>query len=512
MATTYDIDTTPHAGTFIRALQNLPWSTTDAISEFIDNSFGAGRGDAKLAWVQWHQSRRILQVFDNGRGMEDISALFRVERMDNFTPGDIGKFGFGGTFALLWLSQKAKVWSLRDGLLSWVEVDWHKQASGNSYDLKGHYAVATEKNCPAALFDEGHGTLIELKVAPKRQIRPSNAKRDLALNYGPALRHGRTLYWRDVKSGQLSRLADRAEVPKPKPISIEFKLDEHSLKATGEVGVAPDASVAESGISICFGPRLLIPNEKQCFHSPDGTKVYGGAGVRGYVDLSHSWMEGEFLSTTKAKIDDSRARKALMEALFETLEPLLKEVEEEHRQIRIKLAVDELNLMFNRALSPRMVEDDDGLPQGAEKESDGNGDSPPSPPDPDAKYPLDPNGKKKGQAQDQEPTASLDIRPQSDAGLKGLVCLIEEQGDKFVGWINEDYNGLLDQLEGKKERSELYAFVATELARAMLSNGWKERAPLIFKPRLVRAVDELPDAYQQGKVTRFLLDRIEQGK
>src|ERR1043165_8221357 len=102
------VDTAPKAS-FLRGLQGKDWSYAGAISELVDNSFGQGRGNATEVYIAWNANKRELTVTDNGNGMDRVSRLFRLGDTVGRSPGDIGEYGSGGTMALIWAAERARV-------------------------------------------------------------------------------------------------------------------------------------------------------------------------------------------------------------------------------------------------------------------------------------------------------------------------------------------------------------------------------------------------------------------
>ena len=51
-------------------------------------------------------NRRNLTVFDGGNGMDEIVKAFRLGASVGLGPEDIGRYGCGGTMAMIWPSWK----------------------------------------------------------------------------------------------------------------------------------------------------------------------------------------------------------------------------------------------------------------------------------------------------------------------------------------------------------------------------------------------------------------------
>src|SRR5262245_29785536 len=92
-------DTTPKPA-FLLAMQNQKWSVSGALAELVDNSFGSGRGNADYCAIIHRQRQRVIEVLDNGQGMEYLGRIFQLGNTIGRAPGDIGRYGSGGTMAL----------------------------------------------------------------------------------------------------------------------------------------------------------------------------------------------------------------------------------------------------------------------------------------------------------------------------------------------------------------------------------------------------------------------------
>ena len=104
-------DTTPRPS-MLRGMQAQKWSVAGALSELVDNSFGPGRGNAAKVVITYSPKARTITVLDNGQGMEAIGRLFQLGSAPVRAPGDIGNYGFGGSFAVLWLARQVNIWTL----------------------------------------------------------------------------------------------------------------------------------------------------------------------------------------------------------------------------------------------------------------------------------------------------------------------------------------------------------------------------------------------------------------
>src|SRR5260221_8245279 len=116
-------DTTPTAKHLI-ALASQKWTAVGAISELVDNSLGRLRGKGNKVLIIHDKREKKISVLDDGVGMDRIGRLFQLGNTIGMGAGDIGKYGSGGTMALLWLPTDVRIWTLRGGKVMRDHVSW----------------------------------------------------------------------------------------------------------------------------------------------------------------------------------------------------------------------------------------------------------------------------------------------------------------------------------------------------------------------------------------------------
>src|SRR5262245_9109914 len=99
---------------FLLSLANRNWHVKTAISELVDNALGKLRGDAKHVKIIHDTTKRILTVFDDGNGMPHLVKAFRLGDSAGIGPEDIGRYGCGGTIAMIWLAYRVRIWTMQD--------------------------------------------------------------------------------------------------------------------------------------------------------------------------------------------------------------------------------------------------------------------------------------------------------------------------------------------------------------------------------------------------------------
>lgn len=497
---------------FLRAVQNQQWTVSGALSELVDNSFGTGRGNATEVRLAWYVKNRILTVCDNGQGMDDLTRLFQLGNTIGRGVGDIGEYGSGGTMALIWLGRHVYVWTLKKGRVAFANVDWNKYIQANVFpSIDPSWHRATEENTPANLFAQGQGTFIALALPHKRRVIPNSITTDLATTYSPALRQGRTVIWQSIPqmtafsaSGQEDPtirideriLGEPLTIPDAIELRVEFELDGQRLTAQGKAGYIDGLPISQSSMAIGFGPRLLL-RTKDCYHGDKQT--YNGSGVTGYVDLDDGWQP--FLSTTKAVVDDNRAWEELMAQLFRQLEPLLSEAQSQAYSIFFDGIQLDLQRMLDGLMDVSLTAPDETGTQPGTGLHGGNGvgGKPGKRPPPALPPPARAYGKLR-----------LNLVPQSDPQMEGLLCQIDVQNHSLAGSVNKDHSFVQAAMaERPPNRLAFHHMVVTSIVDAILQQR-PELLDEIFNPATRRRLQALKGDPQmlRGLFVRVLLDSV----
>ncbi|MDP2619523.1 MAG: ATP-binding protein, partial [Hyphomicrobiales bacterium] len=343
-------DTTPKPA-FLRALQQQKWTVHGALSELIDNSYGPGRGDASTVLIIHDTTNRVLEVVDDGRGMQAVGMLFQLGDTIGRSVGDIGHYGSGGTMAILWFPSVVDVWTLRDGLVSHHQRAWAQQFGATSFfPVPNEWEPSTPSNTPDELREFSHGTMIRLHLLTGRSVHSGHVTRELSQIYGPGLRRGKRLLWQTITNGRssdIAALSDPFQSPESAKDHITFeasiRVGVQSLPVRGCVALIDGRTYKQSQIAVGYGYRI-IERTNDCYQSPDGSEKYHGIGVGGWVDLGEGWQS--HLSTTKDVIINSDARDALMGLIFSKIKPLLEQTE----SAEIRILFEDIALNFRAGL------------------------------------------------------------------------------------------------------------------------------------------------------------------
>lgn len=450
-------DTTPKPA-FLRGLQQQKWTISGALSELVDNSFGPARGDATRCEITYDPASRRLTVLDNGRGMDSVGRLFQLGNAIGRAPGDIGLYGSGGTMALIWLADRVRIWTLRDGKVNHDTVTWNNFIGADAFPVVSDaWAVANSSNTPPSLLANRHGTLIELSVSLARTsssrgtIFTSNIMRDLSETYAPAKRLGKKLIWSTLgKNGQQHTLGDSFEAldqDSKVVISGGLMVGDEFLEVRGEIGLVEGLSRDKSKVAIGYGSRVIFKT-RDCFTSPDGAEKFLAAGVTGWIDLRDGWQP--YLTVLKDDIADGPVRETLMAWLFERARPLLKKVEDSSLQLLLDGIALGLRLTMGEPRDRHL-----GTGQG------------PTPGDGHSVVEIEPTT---GETVPDKQTAKtrssgIEITKLDDAAMDGRLCYVERDRDGVVAFVNEDHPIVKEALKAQPlNRMALELLVTREIA------------------------------------------------
>lgn len=503
-------DTTPRPA-FLRAMQAQRWTVQGALSELVDNSFGAGRGNARNVLIGHHTKQRILTVLDDGQGMEAIGRLFQLGNTIGRAPGDIGVYGAGGTMALLWLASKVEIWTLRDGKVSADAVDWREQIQRELFPVVSNdWHPATLSNVPQALLNNGHGTLIRIHLQRERIFVPSNVKRDLARTYAPALRHGKTLRWvtRGGKEGGTDLLADPYVDAFDESVIIDGALvvpdNEEPLMFHGRVGVIDGLPLSQSDIAIGYGPRVII-RTKDCYKSPDGETRYSGAGISGWIDLGDGWQS--YLSVTKDAMNDRPLWEAFMAHVHEEIRPLLKAAEDEKLSVELEGIALMLEQIFDGQATVEVGSLGKKPPGEEEKGGQRHGtDEPDRGEEPTRDTNKDPTDKDGDDTTRDDPARTrIEIISEDDVSMGGVLCRAELLGERIDVFVNKDHEDIQTAMMRKPVNRQFLNFVVvSDIANVIVKNDILLRK--LLPKTVMRDLMDRDDEERRRLLIRVLVD------
>jgi hypothetical protein len=510
-------NTTPRPR-LLEAEAGLKWSVAGAVSELVDNSFGPQRGNARNVTIIYNRTKRQLIVRDDGVGMEHIGQLFQLAEGVGRSIADIGKYGSGGTKAIVWLADKAKVTTLRNGKVMRDEAVWSEWEKMKSWpEVSDVWEPASFRNASTALLEMGHGTEIELFLRRERAINVEVVQRDLERTFAPAFRHGKSLEWLTMSRGRDWKRKLRGdwltmpdEPRKHIKFAIDVAVDDIVLPVTGEVGLIDGLSYNDSTIAVGFIWRNIF-HTRSCYEH-DGRR-YGGSGVAGWIDLGEGWQD--FLTTTKDEIKDDRLREALMAAVFEKIEPLLKQTEEERLSIILDgIALDLTEALGNLNQLEEEIEEGFSDMPARQRFFDDDISSRDRPAVPLRKFepkvvendrnnsgPHDPQKKKV------PPVTRLSIHKTPDNEIGGALCRLDLLSDNDTTLrveVNKDHEVIEELLKARPlNRMGLNLMITREIAAALC-----ERPALLERVVTAKLKRKLETADNQTKKKERLLARL----
>ena len=504
-------DTTPKPA-FLLAMQNQRWTVSGALSELVDNSFGDARGNARKVVITYDVAGRVIDVFDDGHGMDAIGRIFQLGNTIGRSPNDIGRYGSGGTMAVLWLSSRVQVWTLKDGRVGYDLVDWKQQIRRDAFPvISDDWQRATLANTPSVLIEAGHGTLIRLHLARERTFSVSNVVRDLSETYAPAVRMGKELIWQTIaKNGGTTRMGNPLPLPSDPTRCVKFDITletasgEH-LGVEGQVFIVEGWPQSRSRVAVSFGARMLF-HTRDCYSS--GDQRYIATGVTGWLDLKAGWQP--YLATTKDAINDTPLWETLMGYVFTQIEPLLGQVESEEfkvifEEIALNLAEVLNSPLIGPAITVRAAQSDDGgLAGRGHGSSEGDG----------GRGGSEPGGRDEREEGDKtaakpEPAQSeIIISTASDNEMEGLLCTAQLEGNGVLVAVNKDHRVVQEALRSEPiNRMALHLLVIREIA-ALIVAEQRLMNRLFGRSQREQIEAKIDERSREAFVARLLIDQI----
>lgn len=499
-------DTTPKPA-FLLAMQNQKWTPAGAFSEFVDNGFGKGRGDANTVFISHDQKNRMIQVLDNGRGMDQIGRLFQLGNTIGRTPGDIGLYGSGGTMALLWLGKAVEIWTLRAGRVNHDRVIWKHYFKADSFPvISDEWKQANISNTPTELLEAGHGTLIRIQLLDERVFYRHNVQRDLASTFAPAIRHGKQLFWYNVggkDAGEIALSDGFPDFAKADSVSFDLTIDVRGefLSVHGRVGIIDDLPQIKSVVHVGFGPRTII-RTRDCYSSRDGAEKFIGTGVTGWLDLGEGWQP--FLSTTKDEINDKPVWDELMGYVFEQIRPILSKVDKK----QLAAEFDDLALHLQTALNGKSkLEISVTVDRSRDSGNDVRGDGQAG--DGDSSRNRKAQESEAGQESKTKQSAisEIVIVPVSDAEMQGALCSAEFSSDQVIVSVNADHNVVQLAMKSRPiNRMALNLMITREMAAEIAADP--QLVKRLFNQKICEQIDSLAEKERPRFIARLLMDRV----
>jgi len=280
------IEITPHRSLMLKVGQT-GYSFQEAISELIDNSIDARVSGKKLK-VELTINDSLIQISDNGTGMNEDQAMRSIRLGFSSKKNKLGEFGMGMKTACSFLGKRFTVVATQRGseneyTIVFDEDDWMKNGSWSRYPFTIRHDSLSKHG----------GTIVivnGLKVNLTEKIL-TGLKQELSVRFGPF-----------ISSGEVKLIVNGKEVL-PNQVRILGKV--HRFKCqVGKCRVHGWWGYQVQGLNkSCFGfntfkrGRLITTFDKIGLNPNQSVKQIIGEITLGGVRVSHdkrSWQKGTF--------------------------------------------------------------------------------------------------------------------------------------------------------------------------------------------------------------------------
>jgi len=241
----------------------------DAVSEFVDNSFGPAAGNADEITII--DANDGILFWDKGNGVDDVNKLFRLgDGSSRNSSNDIGRFGVGSKFGALTFGTTVQVYTVRNGIFHKFTVNWEDVMNSgvwpNAYAGKGSQTVPP--NIRNMIGKGGTIVLVTNLRTPKRKIEDETYIKRLGVRFMPSFETGKEI---NVYRADTFNKALQGKYRKQININEAFKeffsdaisnVQNEKLTVNGNTvllkyGELPTGERALSGIHITFGGRVI---------------------------------------------------------------------------------------------------------------------------------------------------------------------------------------------------------------------------------------------------------------
>src|SRR6185437_13263869 len=128
------------------------YTVSQAIAELVDNAIDA-RKDRKSLPVEviFDSQRKLLQVKDDGTGMDEQTAANAMRLAHSDKKGRLGEFGLGLKTAATSLGKSFEVRTTQEGsseeyIVSYDEADWLDRGDWNKHEMKIKKGVDSKRS------------------------------------------------------------------------------------------------------------------------------------------------------------------------------------------------------------------------------------------------------------------------------------------------------------------------------------------------------------------------------
>jgi hypothetical protein len=306
--------------------QNILW--WQALAELVDNSFDAGAMRVSIV-----SDGRSIKVIDDGDGVEDILAVFRLghHQKRKKSRDGLGRYGIGAKDCWLFAGDAMSVSTVRKGSNQLTEL---------TVDIKDLQKNKWQCNDPVVSDTElPSGTTIAIPLRKGKQ-RPSKAAFDeLSWVFTPAMNSGKQLI--HVENGKKSLLKPVAFPPREDVVIESFEIDGKS--------VSIDIGIVKDGHAFTHGPFWLIYGHRVLQSTSIGTLGYSASRLGGTITIGKEWK----LAKNKNAITESVDQ--LSEEIQSRIEVLLKKASERDSNDSVEKLRREIDCELSDMLRPFCV-------------------------------------------------------------------------------------------------------------------------------------------------------------
>ena len=312
----YEDTLIPHTGILMTATQS-GMTSIDAVSEFVDNSFGPAAGNTDK--IHMVETEDAVIFWDAGAGVRDINQLFRLgDGSSRNSAEDIGKFGVGSKFGALTFGTKVTVMTVHDGTFHKFSVDWGKVLQTGEWPRSYRGKGEPLSKAPKTIRNGGTVIVIQDLHPAKRRLRDATYVKALGLRFMPAFDSGK-----DIILSRAKTLSSALESTKPGiSIAAEFEkliktairgkltttLSVNGMTANCLFGELRDGDRNLSGIHITYSGRVVTTIHGKL----NGVQI--PARLFGRIDLSSDWKNHLNYNKTVITHDTEELEEAIAEA------------------------------------------------------------------------------------------------------------------------------------------------------------------------------------------------------
>lgn len=164
------------------------YSVSQAISELVDNSIDAREdGKALAVEIYFDNEKNMIEVFDNGVGMDEQTAANSIKLAHSGKKNKLGEFGLGLKTAATSLGKKFEILTTQKGsdeeyILEYDEEKWLKNGDWTKHEMKIKSGTKINKSGTTIRISD-----LRFSVYPNL---PGNIRKDLATRFAPFIENG----------------------------------------------------------------------------------------------------------------------------------------------------------------------------------------------------------------------------------------------------------------------------------------------------------------------------------